>query len=199
MFSGKIVSTFSLFKRSVIIITFVDCNANLITVASFNSKLGFSHADVRKSSVRMSSTRFSEPVDNSINVPLVKFDDRSLSVLMVLIVGTLSRTPFDIDLFWKKNQLKSLSLKSLHQYSFEMRPASNTYFVPALLGLFGCGIDLFACFVAGNSLSYGRVKMRCFNEPSLPDGILKSTALPCASFSLASVRYMWLVCSNDVG
>lgn len=89
--------TFSLFKRSVIIITFVDCNANLITVASFNSKFGFSHADVRKSSVRMSSTRFNEPVDNSINVPLVKFDDRSLSVLMVLIGGT-SRTPFDIDL-----------------------------------------------------------------------------------------------------
>lgn len=69
----------------------------LITVVSINCRFGFLLDDVIKSSVRMSSTRFNEPVDNSINVPLVKFDDRSLSVLMVLIGGT-SRTPFDIDL-----------------------------------------------------------------------------------------------------
>lgn len=49
--------------------------------------------------------------------------------------------------------------------------------------------------------------MRCFNEPSFPDGILKSAALPFNvrdSFSLGSVRYVLVgfatddeLCSDD--
>lgn len=75
---------------------------------------------------------------------------------------------------------------------------SNTYFVTELLGLFGCGSGLL-CFWPDGSFSYGRVRMRCFMEPSLPDGILKSTALPLCSFSLASDRYRWPAGCSMVG
>lgn len=81
-----------------------------------------------------------------------------------------------------------------------------TYFVTTLLWL--CvGSDCFwTCFGVTSFSPYGRVRIRCFNEPSLPEGILKSADLPLDkfdSFSLGSVRYVQTgfatdeLCSDD--
>lgn len=83
------IFTFWLLKLTVIRTTCVDCNAILTTVVSINCKLGFLRDAAIKSSVRISSTRLRSPDDNSINVPLEKFDDLSLLVLFVLIVAPL--------------------------------------------------------------------------------------------------------------
>lgn len=58
-------------------------------------------------------------------------------------------------------------------------------------------------FCDGFVVISGRVKIRCFNEPSLPDGILKSADLPfngCDPFdsrSLESERYAFILLAID--
>lgn len=76
--------------------TCVDCSTILTTVVSITCKFGFLHDDEIKSSVRMSSTRFSSPDDSSISVPLLKL--AALSV--VVLVGLTAPAPLLRPLLW---------------------------------------------------------------------------------------------------
>lgn len=68
---------------------FLGCDVIFTTVVSINCKLGFLLDDIIKSSVRISSTRFSSPVDSSINEPLLKFATPLLVKFLFLLLALL--------------------------------------------------------------------------------------------------------------